>query len=229
MENIKLIDNTNRGILVEGRTYQMGFGFAKRVEKDTYELVTPISCCKDYLNDVVWSEAVNKPIQVYGLSYKKQDIYNEEYAYLIISILTHKSGEEYPNYKKDIDNLEENYKRLEAFINSFEEALTEGVFTEIVKIEHNKYLVKVPLFFTKAIYLISLYSLLLRAGQFWDGIQDPQDFVDNFKANLIDVSLVKGASKKLRNLVENGYVEQNLEQFPSSEVHNSGILSFNKL
>ena len=226
---IKLINKQNRGKLQEGRRYQMGFGFAKKVDNNSYELVTPISCCKDYLNDVIYSEAVNKAVSAYGLSYSKQNIYDKEYAYLIISILTDKTGNDYGSLKKDIERLEENYKKLEFFMNSFEETLTEGIFTEIVRIDYNQYLVKVPLFFTKATYLISLYSLLLRAGQFWDGEQNPQEFVDNFNANLIDVSLVKGSASKLKKLIENGYVEQNLEEFTDSySVHNSGILSFNK-
>ena len=103
-------------------------------------MVTPISPCKDYLNDVVWSEAVNKSVSIYGLSYEKKDIYDKKYAYIIISILTSKSGTEYPTYKKDVERLEENYKKLESFINYFEENLTEGIFTEITKISDNKFL-----------------------------------------------------------------------------------------
>lgn len=227
--NIKLIDKTNRGDLTEGRTYQMGFGFAKKISDFTYVMVTPISSCKDYLNDVVWSEATNKYISVYGLSYTKQNIYDKEYAYIVISILTFKSGEEYQNYQKDVRRLEENYKKLESFINFFEETLTEGIFTEINKIDENKYLVKVPLFFTKGTYLISLYSLLLRAGQFWDGVQNPQDFINNFNASLVDVAMVKQASSKIKKLIKDGYIEQKLEELSGYNVHNCGILTFNKL
>lgn len=228
--SIKLIDKTNRGVLSEGRNYQMGFGFAKKINDDTYEMVTPISPCKDYLNDVVWSEAIDKPISAHGLSYKKQDIYDKEYAYFVISILTNKQEKEYPTYKADIQRLDENYNRLQAFMNFFEETLTEGIFTEIERIDTNKYLVKIPLFFIRGTYLISLYSLLLRAGQFWDGVQDPNDFINNFNANLIDVSLVKSAAPKLKKLIENGYVKQNLEELTQPySVHNCGILSFTGL
>lgn len=225
--SITLIDKKNRSSLSEGRNYQMGFGFAKKTDKNTYEMVTPISACKDYLNDVVWSEAVDRSISVYGLSYKKHDIYDKEYAYLIIGILPYKAGHEYPTYKKDVERLKENYKRLEAFMNFFEEFLTKGVFTEIHEICENRYLVKVPLFFTRGTYLISLYSLLLRAGQFWDGVQNHQDFIDNFNANLVDVSLVKGISVKLKKLLENGYVKQDLEKL--QDVHNCGIIGFTGL
>ncbi len=227
---MKLIDNTNRGILIEGRSYQMGFGFAKRIDEASYEMVTPISACKDYLNDVVWSEATDKPIAIYGLSYKKQNIYDKDYAYLVISILNSKSGPKYKEYDEDVKRLKENYKRLESFINFFEETFTEGTFTEITEIADNKYLVKVPLFFTKGTYLISLYSLLLRAGQYWDGVQPPQEFLDNFNAFLVDVSLVKEAAGKLKKLLNGGYVEQDLSKLSGGNmVHNCGIVSFKDL
>lgn len=227
---IKLIDNTNRQNLSEGRSMQMGFGFAKRIDDDTYEMVTPISPCKDYLNDVIWSEAVDKPIYAYGLSYTKQNIYDKEYAYLVMSILTHKNGIEYTGYQEDVKRLEENYKSLEIFINYFEKTLTKDIFTKIEKIENNKYLVKVPLFFVQGTYLISLYSLLLRAGQYWNGEQNPQEFFDTFQANLTDVSLVRASSPKLKKLLENGYVGQNLHELrPGTSVHNTGIVSFQGL
>ncbi len=217
-------------MLSEGRSYQMGFGFAKKTDKDTYETVMPVSACKDYLNDIVWSEATDKSILVYGLKYEKQDIYDKDYAYLIISILTYKGGNPYPDYEKDVERLEKNYRKLEAFINSFEETLTEGVFTKIDKIEENKYLVKVPLFFTRGTYLISLYSLLLRAGQYWDGEQNPEDFLTNFSASLVDTTLVKQATTKLKKLLNNGYIKQDLEKLGGSyEVHNCGIISFKEL
>ena len=227
---IKLIDETNRGILSEGRSYQMGFGFAKKTSNDTFKMITPVSSCKDYLNDVVYSEATGKPVSVYGLSYKKQDIYDDEYAYIVMSILTYKSEVAYDKYEQDIKRLEENHKKLEAFMNFFEEMLTEGIFTKIDKIDENKYLVSVPLFFTKGTYLISLYSLLLRAGQFWNGEQDPLDFIKNFNAYLVDVSMVKEAFPKLGRLIENGPVEQDLEKLTSSViVHNCGILGFKEI
>ena len=227
---IKLIDKKDRNVLVEGRNYQMGFGFAKKTNKDTYEMVTPISPCKDYLNDVIWTEATNNRSQVYGLTYEKQDIYDKKYAYIVISILTNKSDKEYSEYKKDVERLENNYKRLESFMHFFEETLTEDIFTEIDKIEDNKYLVKVPLFFTKGTYLISLYSLLLRAGQYWDGEQNPQDFLDNFNAFLVDVTLVKQASVKLKKLIENGAVKQDLEKLKNSTTaHYCGIISFKEI
>lgn len=227
---IKLINTKDRNTLCEGRSYQMGFGFAKKMPNDSYKVITPVSACKDFLNDVVWSEATDKPVSIYGLSYHKQDIYDKEYAYIIMSILTNKNGNKYTTYDQDVKRLEENYKRLQSFMNYFEETLTEGVFTEIEKIKENEYLVKVPLIFIKGTYLISLYSLLLRAGQFWNGEQNPQDFMDNFNANLIDVSLVKAAAPKLKKLVENGYIEQDLNKLTSSDqIHNSGIISFKEL
>jgi hypothetical protein len=224
---IKLINNTDRNKLSEGRSYQMGFGFAKKTDNDTYEMVTPISACKDFLNDVVWTEAVKKPSNVYGLLYEKQDIYDKEYAYIVISILNKKSGT-YSEYEKDVERLENNYKILESFINFFEETLTEDIFTKIDKIEDNKYLVKVPLLFIRGTYLISLYSLLLRAGQYWDGKQNPEDFLNTFNAFLPDVALVKQSFVKLKKLIEKGYVEQDLSKLPSTDIaHNCGIITFN--
>ena len=51
---IQIINKQCRSKLCEGRSYQMGFAFLKKLDNNTFETVQPISPCKDYLNDVIF-------------------------------------------------------------------------------------------------------------------------------------------------------------------------------
>src|SRR5678815_2084268 len=151
-ESIVLSDKKDRKILSEGRNYQMGFAFCKKESHGKYSTVQPISACKDYLNDVVYSEMTGKPCAAYGLSVKKENIYDEEagYAYMVIKILPYQRSSNYPNQEKDMQNLKENYKLLEKFINYFEEKKGLPHLSQITEIDEDRFFIRVPLFWCRA-------------------------------------------------------------------------------
>ena len=224
---ITLIDKQNRKTLGEGRSYQMGFAFVKKTpEKDEYTTVQAITACKDYLNDVVWSEHVDKPIVAYGLKYSKVGLFDSNTAYMVLSILPYHYGSDYPNQERDTKNLKENFKLLQEFLNYIEQLLLLDVRTEIEEIADNKYLVKFSYEWCKGTYLISLYTLLIRAGQFYkEG--DPLEFLEKFNAMPEDTYLVQGMYPKLKKLIETGFVKQDLEALPGgTTVHNCGIIGY---
>ena len=84
---LKIIDKQNRGKLNEGRNYQMGFAFCKKVSNKVLETIQPISPCKDYLNDVVYSERTGKNVSAYGLNTSKLGLFDKKKK----SILSHKN------------------------------------------------------------------------------------------------------------------------------------------
>ena len=226
---MKLIDKKNRSILGEGRSHQMGFAFLKKHKtQDTYTTVQPISTCKDYLNDVVWSEHTGKEITAYGLKYKKKNIFDKTNAYIVLSILPYKGGNEYPNYHQDIKNLAKNYKLLNKFINYFDEKL--GMFpSEITEVEPNKYIVKFDYKWCKSTYGISLFSLLLRAGQFYkkgDCMKYLKEFQTEFPP---DNYLVLNTVPKLAKFIADKSIpDQELDKLEGgTTAHNYGIMHLN--
>lgn len=222
----KIVDKTDRNVLGEGRNYQMGFAFAKKTAPKTFELVQPISPCKDYLNDVVWSEATNKSIQAYGLNYSKKDIFNGKKSYMVIGIMPSWGGSPYPSMDKDIKNLEENIENLTAFLNFIEKKLKLKCLTKIEKVAKNRYLLEFDYYWCKTTYLISLYSLLLRTGQFWKGDPDPITYWKTFKDFPPDTYMVQTAATKLEKIIKNGAPEHDMSSMAGgTTVHNHGILA----
>lgn len=223
----KIIDKTDRKVLNEGRNYQMGFGFLKKKSPTVYETVQPLSPCKDYLNDVVWSEATSKDISAHGLNYSKKDIFDGKAAYMAISILPYFGGQDYPNQAKDIKNLKENIDNLETFMNFFEKKLNLKVKTKIEETESNKYIVTFDHYWSSATYKISLYSLLLRVGQFYKGDKTPLKYLEKFSEFPVDTYMVLDALPKLKKLLSGTVVKQDLESLSGGySVHNMGIVTF---
>lgn len=234
---MKIVDKQNRSKLNEGRNYQMGFAFLKRKSKNIFETVQPISPCKDYLNDVVWAEKFGKDITAYGLSYSPQNLFKEtDFSYMVIGLLptdrnvsldkyNPKSCSYHPNMLKDLKNLSENYKKLEAFINFFNESLNLKP-AEIEKVEENTYIVSFDKAWVKWTYSISLFSLLLRVGQFWDGKKDPLEFLEKFQEFSLDTYLVKSSLNKIKKLLKEKTFPEDKNLIDTSKEYESGNSTF---
>lgn len=228
-----IIDKQDRSKLNEGRNYQMGFAFLKKIAPvRLFETVQPLSPCKDYLNDVVYSEATGEPVIAYGLKTKKENLFHDEkYAYLAIKIMTRKDGGDYGSLQKDIDNLNSNYLTLKSFINYFDTAL--GLKkTQIYKANidvDSIFVIKFDKAWAQYTYSISLFSLLLRVGQFYKGDVPPMDFLKSFSAFNPDVYLVQNVLPKINKILElKALPEQDLTTLPpGTGIHNFGIMAFN--
>ncbi len=196
----KLIDKQKRAVLGEGRNRGVGYAFAKRTG-DTLTTVCPISPCKDYLNDQLFSEATGKPYNACGLSTTKQDIF-DTHAYLIASICKQGCRElkEYPEYKADLAALEANHPAMQKAINWLEDQLKIDGRTSIEQIAANQYVIVTPLYWTQYTYLISLYTLVIRAALYWDGKGDPETYLtSSLKDN--DAYTIKQAWPKVKRMI----------------------------
>lgn len=226
MKNFLFINNDGRHSLSEGRNSGFGHGFVKLDEiKKEIKVVTPISACGDYLNDVVWSENTGKDISIYGLSYTKQDIFNnkKKLAYLASSILfINRTQNKYTCYDSDYAMLNSNYKNIEKFINIFEKKFNVKKKTKIFKIKENLYIFQFDLFWTQATYLISLYKFLSRVALYYDGNEDIINFIDKIKNS--DTYIWKNIKSKVMDMLNGNIPKQDMSlvQYP----HNLGIVSF---
>jgi hypothetical protein len=230
---IKLKNTHNRSVLSEGRSNNMGFAFCKNTNGDEYETIQPISPCKDYLNDVIFAEVTNKSITAYGLSLKgSQGLFKGKQAYIAIAMCPYKYKNPYNDkgFLEDKARLAKYHKHLESFINYFEELL--GIDAEtntiITEVEDNLYVIELPLLWTESTYMISLYSLLLRAGQTYDDISvDPMKFLEDNKGYQEDISLVKSALPKLNDIIKYGPLKQDFSILQgNTSTHNLGIVAY---
>lgn len=217
-------NNQNRSILGEGRDYGMGFAFLKKT-KDLYETIQPISPCKDYLNDIVFTEKTGKSMSAYGLNCSKQNIFKGKSIYLAISICNNLS-DSYVRFDEDLNNFSANYNNSILFINRIEDLLKIDR-SVIEKVRENIYILKASAKWIAGLYSISLYSLLLRLSQWYSGEQDVIEYIKKFNHLDADVYMASTMLPKLKKLFVTGLHEQDLSIYSGgTEVHNKGILSY---
>jgi hypothetical protein len=227
---IKIQDKQDRKVLSEGRNYQMGFAFLKKLKKDEYETVQPISPCKDYLNDVIYSEVLDQEITACGLKYKKHGIFDSEKAYLTMKICppkngfgTYSNGYTKERFEKDQENLNTNLDKITEVINWIEQQI--GVkLSKISKANDDMYLIEAPHYWAESTYLISLYTLLLRMAQYWDGKGTVKDFLNNFPQNNLESNMWNQAKVKLMLFMSGYTVKQEFDKKTGGAIHSYGIL-----
>ena len=221
---ITIINEKTRDNLGEGRSYQMGFAFLKKLrKKDTYETVQPISPCKDYLNDVVFAEHSGRSISAYGLTATKKNIFKDG-AYLCFAICPNKYGE-YAKMKEDIQRLSESYVHIEKMINEIEKKFNLNELSKITQVNEDLYFVDLPKFWIQATYTISLYSLLIRAFQYVKKYEDPIELMGKYPYNL-EAMLVRQSLPKMIKAFEEGFKAQDFSKLTGTSVHNFGILEY---
>lgn len=221
---MKIKDTLDRSPLSEGRSYQMGFAFLKK-EKEYYETVNPVSPCKDYLNDIVWTEETGNPSRACGLQYEKKGIFTDKNCYLVAKMMCSKYGYfNYPEEKRKADekHMLENVQNIQKVINDIEKFLEVEGKTEISVVD-NSLLIVGPKFWRSSTYLISLYTLLIRTAQFSDGTPT-MEFLKNFKHPL-DMNLIGPVVKKLDALPKAKDWKQDLNEYKTAP-HGVGILHY---
>lgn len=223
MDKLTYVSNHPRSVLTEGRNYGLGFGFAKK-DGNVLTSVMPISPCKDYLNDVVYTEKTGKPYSAWGLSTKKTGCFDDGNAYLVMSVCLKgaRSSYSYETYEKDKESLAKNAGYMQEAINWFEEKFGVNGRTKIEKIEDNLYVAIAPLFWVEATYLISLYALILRCAM--EKSSGPAMEVLTKDAPSGDYGSAQAAVPKVEQMLGGKIPKQDMSK-PFS-VHNEGIVSF---
>lgn len=224
----KLIDKQDRSKLGEGRNYGVGFAFCRQLGESTYETIMPISSCKDYLNDVVWSEARDKQITNYGLTTKKLGLFdNTQFATMAFKVCGKgaTNPQPYADMDKDIASYKANRCEIEASMNLIELALGLDHPTRIIE-QDGVYIATISLWWCKATYRISLWSLLIRALRHKSDKGDPIEYlatVNDEDCNILNYGN-EGALKKLKRMMAGCIPEQDL--FKLDYPHHVGINRF---
>jgi hypothetical protein len=229
-----IIDKQDRGVLSEGRSKGMGFAFAKVVD-GTYgtdcvalETIQPVSPCKDYLNDVVWSEATEKTFYAWGLHTNPLGIFKHGVGFMVMRICGSgaRTPAKYASMDKDIAAFDNNLGEIERSINVIEKGLGLG---EDNRTKFNRaegcFVALIPLFWCEATYRISLWSLLTRALLHKSDAKDPIKYLEKLGGE--DSMLLNGDDAgipKLKLMLAGNIPSQDLSKL--SQPHNEGIVSF---
>ncbi len=232
MNKVKVTDTQNRKLLGEGRNYGMGFAFCRPLDEalTEFETVQAITCCKDYLNDVVWAEAnPGKSISVFGLKYTHRgDVYRDGAAFIIIKILPSNTGWKGYDVEKHEKQLHDHIDYVKVLLNSLDESLklTATDIAEVVGIP-NAYMLKLDTRWCISTASISLFTLICRMGQFYNGETPPRQFLETYKDSL-DLPLWTPTKEKVFKMLDTAYIPDSptlLDQ-PVDRVHNSGLVAF---
>lgn len=219
---MKLINDQKRELLNEGKNYGMGFAFCT-VQDDIVSTIMPITACKDFLNDQVWSDKTGKPYKIYGLQTRPSGLFDGSTTHMVIDILPYNHGGPYYNMDIDIRRLNDSYHKLQAFMNNIESLLKLEHLTAIVPLEENKHLVTFSSFWCDATYLISLYTLLLRVGLYYeDG--DALSYLEKYNKCINDKIYIKEALPKLKIMINGHIPKQDFSEL--SAPHGVGIANF---
>ncbi len=225
MSNKKIIiTNThNRGILNEGRSCGMGHAFLVKKGENVYDAMMPITACKDFLNDVVYSERSGKAHRIYGFSTVKTGLFeSSDMAYLETAILPYnRTTRKHDNFEKQLKGLEENTKGIQACINELEKMLGFTTFSTLEKAEDNRFLLTIPLKWTESTFMISLVTLVARCGHYYkDG--DVLAYFKDFEEDGTDRGYLDSAHTKIKKMAKDGIPAQDMSDLSP---HDMGIVS----
>lgn len=235
-------DIPGRDKLGEARSYQMAFAFLEKIEENRYRAINAFSCCKDYLNDTVFTQITGNPIVAYGFESKYIKDLFPKCGYLGVTFLNRKipPASWSPEYErayyadggveKDKIRMKQNYSNIQIILNYLENKFKVEQKTVIIPAENDYYLFVVPEFWLQYTYLISLYTLMIRMAQFWGGLGTPADFIKNYD-NPLDKELWGKSKVEYRKLLQEGLYSINYKdvteyiwKYNAVRIHNAGLV-----
>lgn len=224
-----IIDTQSRSKLSEGRTSGMGFGFLRKKDESNFETIMPVSPCKDYLNEVVYTENTGVPTSAYGFKYdKKLDIFTDN-IFMAIKMMPDKQGNyNYANsLSGDQKKLKDQAKNIEKIMNDLEQKLGISDRTCIFEANDHFFLVKAPLDWKMSTHTISMYTLILRAALTHKGEMTIQGILDSYDGIQMEKSMINATSKLIKEIIEkNELPDQKMKHDSSTHFspHNYGIM-----
>lgn len=176
-------------------------GWAYQFLDDNYKGIHLGVCCKDFLNDIVWSELTKKSMRVHSQPSSYIGVLDKQEHLKLCMYPRLFNGIQEPI----IENIEELRSNLEAFLNEIE--LLRGFNLSTVEVHDNRFVIIFHKDWINKIYLFSLFTLLCRVGLYYNGnleeyLQNPylpnNKYLDN-----CDFYYFKNNYKKVIEVIEN--------------------------
>ncbi len=213
------LDKT-RSKLCEGRSSGIGHAFLKKVGDNKFEAVQPISPCKDYMNDVVYSELTGKPFQAWGLSTKKQDIFVGGKAYVATASTTNCKSDE-KGIEFEAKALKDNLENITKAMNGIEEMLGVKDKTKLIFIEENLVFAEISDQWVTSTWACSLWGTIFRSVLTSAG-DEPLKEMEKTKV-ACDQQRMPDIINKINHWAKNGFPKQDFSK--SVFWHDEGIVS----
>lgn len=211
---MKILDNQNRSKLAEGRNIGFGFAFLN----DKLETVQPFSPCKDYLNEVVYSEKVNKKSSAYGLTYEPQSIFKNNIR-LAFKVLNNSNStndlNETLRSKLNID-----YKSIQKLLNRLENHFNIPLST-IHKANDDIYVLELDKWWVEDTWRISAYSMLVRNALGYKRFSIYNHLFGKNKTNIEnrDITYLKSFYYNFPKLVSTNYISPCFTNFKIPHIY----------
>jgi hypothetical protein len=189
--------------------------------------ITPFVKCKDYFNDMFWSNKVNKPINIFGFVWMPgQDKGELDKPRLSIAIRT-ETG------RKLVPITEEEKSSIISMLINFSDRLGYGDIVGESEEDGGHFIVHFDKRWTEIPYVNSAFFLLIRAAFGFDPGKEPLEYLTSDKSRFVsfnDQSYLK--SVKVRQKFEDLYKgnvdkSQKYEDYNNGNIHNgSGVVGY---
>lgn len=201
-------------------------GWAFQFLNDNYEGFYPGVCCKDFLQDQIWSDLTQQSMKIYGQTSDYKGIIDKQSILkLVMSPKLFKGVE-----KPVIDNIKDLASNLQQFLNEIELLMGIKEFSTVESVDNN-ILIEFSKEWIKKPYLFSLFTLFCRLGIYYDGnleeylknpFNDKRPYLDN-----CDIYTLKGHYQKLLDLINGKAVIEGKDWIdlkdPDQVHHESGV------
>jgi hypothetical protein len=97
-----------RGKYAEAFRVGIVFAFAQK-QGEEINVLTEMTTCKDFLNDMIWTEKTGRPTNIYSYKWDKKDILNDN----LVLIVSH----DFPFTQEHVDNLKKVFNFWEQRLN----------------------------------------------------------------------------------------------------------------
>lgn len=208
---------------------QVSTGIEMNILDENLKGIHPPFMCKDYAQDIFWSEIVNKPVNIYGLSWEpgKFNVSKTEWFNLGLRPASGVPTKSFHPYAKNIQKL----------LNLWDKTL--GIpLTEVHEANDGMLLVRFHRLWTLQPIRVSMFLLMVRCGfEYKDG-ETLNEFIarasekGEFKYSYMDRGYLHAAKNKILKVLEEKkfYWKQEYKDFKDGHgIHiTSGIVSYNK-
>jgi hypothetical protein len=180
----------------EGRNQGIAIGFVD----NKLNTICPITPCKDFLNEVVYSEYTGIQIgQIYGFKHHIAGVFKGKRKINLAAAIC-KVNKDEPYFKIDKTQIKNTVK----FINNIETRLNIPK-TKVRQVDEFT-IFRFSNYWISQVYLISLYGLLIRLGVNYDGT-NVLDYYISKKVPSEDFSLAQESYFNFKEILENKYLD----------------------
>lgn len=198
------------------------------LDPDTGEIITPFCKCKDYFNDMFFSNSANASVHIFGFKWDpKEDKGILEKPKLMIAIKTT------DHTKGDVPVSESEALSIESLVSKFTRTLKFKKCKFEFSEDKKHFIITFDRSWTDIPYLNSSFYLLIRLGFTYD---DSKDFIEQFKESkgkfissndqmyLRNVKVQQRFSDMLEGKIDKN---QTYKMYTVSDIHNrSGIVGY---